>query len=308
MTATTADDDRGGPGLSTTTTHVPPPGDVPDTPPAHLRHRTRIQPTRIARELWGARQIVRSLAEREIRARYKQAVLGFGWAVLNPIATVIVFTFVFGRVAKVDTNGVPYPVFSYVALIPWQFFSTAASRGSASLQSNLALLTKVYLPREIFPLSMMAVAAVDALISVVVLAALMVFYGVSLSATAVWLPLLVLLQLVYTFGIAMLFAITNVYLRDLKHGLGLILQFLLFATPVAYSLDDILDALPSWAHPLYAFVNPLGPIIDAYRGTALANTAPQGDLMWWAVAGTFAMLLAAYAIFKRLEARIVDVV
>ena len=138
---------------------------VPEAPPAELRFRRRIRVGASLRELWLSRELIRSLAERDLRARYNQAFLGFAWAILTPVALMVVFTVFFQGVAKIDTGGVPYALFAYVGLVPWTFFSTSVSQGGQSLLTNTNVLTKVYCPREVFPLASVVVAAVDAVIA-----------------------------------------------------------------------------------------------------------------------------------------------
>ena len=146
-------------------------------PPPDLRFRRRVRLLGSLRELWRARELVFSLAERDLRARYKQAVLGFSWAVVTPLLLMVAFSLVFPRVAKVDTGGVPYPLFSYLGLVPWAFFSTSVSQGGTNIINNAGLLNKVYCPREVFPIASVAVAAVDGLIATLVLGVLFVVFS-----------------------------------------------------------------------------------------------------------------------------------
>lgn len=157
-----------------------------DGPPAELIFKRRLRPAQVARELLGARELVRALAERDLRARYKQAVLGFAWAVLTPLALCAIFTLVFQRAVKIDTGGVAYPLFAYVGLIVWQFFSNTMNQGALSLANNLSLLNKVYCPREVFPLATMLVASVDMLIGIGVLGLLFLAFWTPPAITFFW--------------------------------------------------------------------------------------------------------------------------
>jgi ABC-2 type transport system permease protein/lipopolysaccharide transport system permease protein len=255
------------------------------------------------RELWHARELVRTLAERDLKARYKQAVLGFAWALITPVLLMLVFTVVFTQVAEVDTDGVPYPLFSYLGLLPWSFFSVSVAAGASSLISNVSLLNKVYCPREVFPISNVIVALTDMVIASGVLVLLFAVYGVAPAPTSVFVPLLLLIQIAFTVGVVLTLSVVVVYLRDVRHALPILLQMGLFATPVAYSMALIPE---EWRVP-YVAVNPLAGVIDGYRRAVLEGVPP--DAVLTLVAGTSATvaLLLGYTVFKRLEGGIADV-
>lgn len=276
---------------------------VPEAPPPHLRYRRRLRPWGVLNELWRAREMARALAERDIRARYKQAMLGFAWALITPLVLMLVFTIVFTRIAEVDTDGAPYPLFSYLGLLPWTFFMTSVSQGALSLVSNVMLVNKIYCPREVFPLASVIVAVVDMLVASAVLVVLFVVYGQVPSGYVVLVPLLFLVQFMFTLGVTLVLSASVVYLRDIRHGLPLLLQMLMFATPVAYSLDAIPEP---WRLP-YVTVNPLAGVITGYRDVALYGRAPELDLMLGATAGATITLVLGYAIFKKLEMGVADV-
>jgi ABC-type polysaccharide/polyol phosphate export permease len=276
---------------------------VVDAPPRDLRFKRDIRLRHSVRELWHARELISVLAERDLRARYKATVLGALWAVLIPIIIMLVFTFLFQKVAKVDTNGAPYPLFAYLGLLPWTFFSSSVSTGGGTLRGNSGLLNRVYCPREVFPLSSMAVAAVDTAISLSILVILFALLGVLPKPQIVWVPPLVAIQLAFTAGITLLVSSLAVYFRDIRHVLPILLQVGLFATPVAYGLD----AIPASMQSLYAFLNPLGPVIDGYRRTILFGDAPDWNLVALAATAALVWLLGGYAIFKRLETGFADV-
>ena len=265
--------------------------------------RRRIDIRSSLREIWGARELVRSLAERDLRARYKQAFLGVAWAVVTPLVLMAVFTVVFDRVTKVDTQGVPYPLFAYVGLVPWTFFSSSVSTAGVSLVANTSLLNKIYCPREVFPLAAVIVAGVDTALSLFALVPLFVITGHGPTAQSVWVPLLFAIQLCFTLGVTLAVSSILVYLRDLRHALPIILQFGLFATPVAYGIGTIAES----SRILFAAVNPLAPVIEGYRETVLYGRPPE-----WAttVAGSvtaIVVLAGGYVLFKRLETGIADV-
>jgi ABC-type polysaccharide/polyol phosphate export permease len=273
-------------------------------PPPELRFKRRIRLLASLREVWRRRELVRSLAERELRARYKQAILGFAWAVITPLLLMLVFTLVFPRIAKVDTSGAPYPLFAYLGLLPWAFFSTSVSSGGQSILTNMTLLNKVYCPREVFPIASVGVAGTDSAVAVVVLCLLFVVTGFVPHPDAVWIPLLLGVQIVFTLGVTMVMSAVIVYLRDLRHALPIILQLGLFATPVALSLNDL---VPERWQPLYVAINPLAAVIEGYRQTILLGLPPDGQLTAIATVSSVFFLIGGYALFKRLETGFADV-
>jgi ABC-type polysaccharide/polyol phosphate export permease len=273
-------------------------------PPPELRFRRRIRLLASIVEVWRRRELIRSLVERELRVRYKQAILGFAWAVITPVLLMLVFTLVFPRVAKVTTSGAPYPLFAYLGLLPWAFFSTSVSSGGHSILTNMTLLNKVYCPREVFPIASVGVAATDSAVATVVLGLLFVVTGFVPHPDAVWFPALLGVQVAFTLGLTMVMSAVIVYLRDLRHALPIILQLGLFATPVALSIEDLVPA--RW-QTLYVAINPLAAVIDGYRRTILHGLPPRGDLLLVAAVSTLVMLIGGYALFKRLETGFADV-
>ncbi|MFI9331530.1 ABC transporter permease [Kitasatospora sp. NPDC052868] len=276
---------------------------VADGPPPELVFKRRLRPVQVARELWGARELVRALAERDLRARYKQAVLGFAWAVLTPLALCAIFTLVFRRAVHVDTEGAAYPLFAYVGLIVWQFFSNTMNQGALSLANNLSLLNKVYCPREVFPLATMLVATVDMLIGTAVLGVLFLLFWTAPSATLLWVLPLLAVQFAFTYGVALVLSVAVVYLRDVRHLLPIITQMGVFATPVAYPLGQI----PPGLQELYVGLNPLGAVIEGYRNALLYDSAPDFTLTAIAAASSVVFLVGGYLLFKKLETGIADV-
>ena len=273
-------------------------------PPPELRFRRRVRLFPSLRELVARRELVLSLAERDLRARYKQAVLGFSWAVVTPLLLMVAFSLVFPRVAKVSTGDIPYPLFSYLGLVPWAFFSTSVSQGGQSIINNASLQNKVYCPREVFPIASVGVASVDGLISSLVLCLLFPIFGVTPAPQSYWLPVLLAVQVAFTLGITLVISAVMVYLRDIRHVLPIILQLGLFATPVAFSLDQL---VPAALQPLYVALNPMGGVIDGYRQTVLYGQQPDMQLLCIAAISATVMFLAAYALFKRLETGFADV-
>jgi ABC-type polysaccharide/polyol phosphate export permease len=275
---------------------------IPSEPPPEIRFRYRLHLPAALREVWRARELVRTLAERDFRVRYKQAVLGVAWAVLTPLALMVVFTVFFQRVARVDTGGAPYALFAYLGLLPWTFFSTSVSQGGQTLVLNNQLVGKVYCPREVFPLASVAVAGLDSAIAVLVLGVLFVVTGFGPAATAVWVPVLLVVQVAFTFGVTLVTSAVLVFFRDLRHALPVILQLGLFATPVAYGMDVV----PASLQVVYSALNPLAPVIDGYRRTILLGQAPNWELLVPGAVVSAAVLALGYVVFKRLEPGFAD--
>jgi ABC-type polysaccharide/polyol phosphate export permease len=270
------------------------------------RFRRPFTPVAWLRELWRARALVTALSVRELRARYKHAALGFLWALLVPLSFMVVFNLVFTRVAKVDTGGQPYAVFSYIGLLVWTFFSTSVSVASQSLLSNTQLLNRVSFPREVFPISSVVVAGFDAAVGVSALVVLVVFTDARLHAAPGPIACLILLLgvvLAWTVGLALIVSAAVVYLRDVRHLLPILLQLGIIATPVAYGIDVIPRAARGW----YSALNPLAPVIDGFRRVLLFGDYPRWDLIGPASASSVVLLVVAYGIFKRLEVGFADI-
>ena len=276
---------------------------VADEPPADLIFKRTMRPWAMLRELFGAGELIRALTERDFRARYKQTKVGFAWALLTPLLLMVAFSVFFKTAAKIDTGDIPYPLFAFVALVPWTLFSNSVSTGAVSITQNLSLVNKVYCPREVFPLSSIGIAGVDAVISLLMLGLLFAIYGEAPQPETVWVLVLLPIQLAFTIGVTLLLSALVVYLRDVRQILPMALQFALFATPVAYAFD-VLDA--RW-QPLASAVNPLAPIIDSYRQTVLYGNTPEWDLVGIAAGVSFLWLVVGYLLFKRLETGFADV-
>jgi ABC-type polysaccharide/polyol phosphate export permease len=276
-----------------------------DGPRPEIWFRNRRSLRAALRELSSYRELMVSLAERDLRARYKQAALGLAWAVLTPVLLMLAFTLVFTRFTSVNTHGAPYPLFSYLGLLPWSFFAAALSQGGQSLTSNVPLLNKVYFPREIFPLATMLVAAVDTFIAAVVLIPLFPITGYAPKVETFYVPLLLLVLIMVTTGVTLAVSVSLVYMRDLRFAIPLVLQFGIFVTPIAYNSDVVAKTTPELV--LYSALNPLVPVIDGLRRSVLYGQPPE----WWsllagATTATFAMA-GGFWLFKRLESGIADV-
>lgn len=276
--------------------------DVPDEPPPELRYRRALKLRTAVRDLWRSRHVVWSLAVRELRSTYNQEILGIAWALLAPFTLMIVFTFLFERVGNVNTHGVPYPLFSYIGLVPWTFYSNAVSTSGTSLV-NQPLLNKVYAPREVFPLAEVVTAGVGAVCATFALVFLFLFEGRGPAATSYWALPLVVLLVAFTVASSLFAGSITVYLRDLRHALPLVLQLGLFVTPVVYGLNEF----PVGLRAPYVAINPLGGIIDGLRESVLYGRAPHGPYVAIAAVSSTLYLLGTYLLFKRLETGFADV-
>lgn len=248
------------------------------------------------RELWEYRELLGFLAWRDVVVRYKQTYIGAGWAFIRPFLTMVVFTVVFGKLAKLPSDGVPYPILTFTALLPWQFFATAFAETANSVVGNGYMITKVYFPRLILPLTSLAVAFVDFLVSLLFLAALMLFYGVAPSPRVVALPLFALLLVVFTVGLGLWFAALYVRFRDVRHFIPFITQLGMFVSPVAFTSSIV----PEQWRLLYS-LNPLVSVIDGFRWSILGTTQLHVPSL---VAGTLvSVLLLATGVyyFKQTE-------
>jgi ABC-type polysaccharide/polyol phosphate export permease len=281
------------------------PRDAEPRPEIWFKRKVRIMPA--MRELWDFRELMVTLAERDIRIRYKQAVLGIAWAVITPLIMMIAFTLVFTKVAHVNTHmpGVPYALFSYIGLLPWTFFSTSLSTGGMSLVTNVGLLNKLYCPREVFPIAALADASVDGIIASIILVALFPILGFAPKIESLYVPLLLIPLFAFTLGLTMAVSAVVVFMRDLRLVLPLVIQFGLFVTPVIYSPTALFKSEGLLIG--YSIVNPLVPVLDGLRRCVLQGLAPNWASLGAGTATSFAVLFFGFMLFKKLETGIADV-
>ncbi len=243
------------------------------------------------RDLWIYRELVYFMVWRDVKVRYKQTLLGMAWAVIQPVMTMLVFTFLFGKVAKLPTDGVPYPVFSFTALLPWGLFVTALNQGSRSLVAHNNMVTKIYFPRLILPMASVFAGLVDFAIAFFILIALMLYYHVTPAWNALWtLPLFLLLALITALGVALWLSAINVKYRDVNQALPFLTQFWLFATPVAYSSKVISE---KW-QILYS-MNPMAGVVNGFRW-ALLGSGNGPDITLW-VSAIISVLIFVSGLF-----------
>ena len=255
------------------------------------------------RELLHHSYLILSFARRDVRARYKQTALGAAWAVLQPLSLMIVFTLVFDRLARIPTDGTPYPVFSYSALIFWSFFSTAMSQGTLAMTANSNLVRKIYFPRETLLLAVLLSASLDLAIACGMLAVLMVMFKVTVTWTVLWVPVLLAVQVLFTFALICLTSAAHVYFRDIGHALTLGLQLWMFASPVAYPMSVV----PVAMRPFY-LLNPMAPLIDGYRQAIVYGQTPDVARIGIVLIVVLVLMSLTYLAFKRAEQTFADVI
>lgn len=253
-------------------------------------------------ELWDYRELLYFLTLRDIKVRYKQTVLGAAWALIQPFFTMVIFSLFFGRLAGVPSDGIPYPLFAYVGLLPWTFFSNATATSGNSLVANSNLITKVYFPRLIIPGASVAAGLVDTAIGYVLLFAMMVYYDIRPSWSLVFIPAIIALTALFSFATGVLFSALNAKFRDVRYALPFVLQIWMFLTPIIYP-TSLLSAKYQWL--LYA--NPLTGIIDAQRSLILDKPISSLALAVSTVI-TAVLLAASIVVFRRMEREFADVV
>ncbi len=239
---------------------------------------------------------------RELRSRYRQSVLGFGWALIQPVFQVVVISVVFGNFIHVPSAGIPYPVFAFAGLLPWILFTGSVSSAIPSMLSNMSLITKIYFPREILPISAILARLLDFAIGSVVFAGLLIWYSIPLHATLFYVPLLLTIQTLLALGISLLGAGVSVYLRDISFALPLGMQLWMYASPVVYPSGLV----PEKWRTIYMW-NPMAGIIDSYRRVILAGKPPDMHYLGLAAALSIALCVFSYGYFKKLERTMSDV-
>jgi lipopolysaccharide transport system permease protein len=276
-----------------------------------LRPLKIIRPPRVSLNALGAGLytlrnsggLLYALTALRLSVRYKQSVLGWLWAALQPLSLMAIYTVVFTTVATVQTGGIAYPVFAFSGLLPWLFFSSAVTNATSSLVNHSHLLTRVSFPREIVPLSYIAAALVDFVIASLILGALMIYYHVGLTLTALLAVPIMCVLILFATGVSLLLAALQVRFRDVGVAMPLLLQVWMFATPVVYPLG----AIPSRFRTLY-LLNPLSGIIDGFRRVVLQATLPDASTLWYSTLFSIAFFAIAYLVFRNLDANMADVI
>lgn len=256
------------------------------------------------KELWEFRELLYFLTWRDIKIRYKQTILGASWAILQPMFSMLVFSLFFGKLAKMPSDGIPYPLFSYAALVPWTFFASGVSKASNSLVGGSNMLKKVYFPRLAMPISSVLGNVIDFILAFSVLILMMIFFEVVPTANIIWLPLLLLMALITALGVSLWLSAMNVQFRDIRFIVPYIVQAWMFATPVVYPASLIENEF--WL-AVYA-LNPMVGVIEGFRWALLGtDTAPGPQIMISAVVAITLLISGAFY-FRRMERTFADVV
>ncbi|HMA33565.1 MAG TPA: ABC transporter permease [Chloroflexia bacterium] len=254
-------------------------------------------------ELWEYRELIYFLIWRDVKVRYKQTVLGAAWAIIQPFFTMVVFSLFFGQLAKVPSDGIPYPIFSFAALVPWSFFVNGLNQAANSMVTSSNLIKKVYFPRLIVPISTVVSGIVDFGLAFVVLLGMMLWYGIVPTVDVLWLPFFLLLALVTALGVGLWLAALNVQFRDVRYVVPFLASFWMFATPIVYPSS----LLPEPWHTLYG-LNPMAGVVEGFRWALLGTHPGPGALIWVSAAAALAILVSGAFYFRRMEKNFADLV
>ena len=254
-------------------------------------------------QLFAYRSLLGVVARRELRLRYKQTALGVAWAVVHPLALMLVLTMVFSRIVKLDSEGVPYPLFSYAALLPWTFVATSTTLSMMSLVKDVELVTRIWFPRQILPIGSVLASLIDFTIALILFLVLLVSFGHPPGWTAIAIVPLIVIQLLLVLGLALFNSAVNVRYRDVKFIVPLGLQLWMFASPVVYSVAEVPERLRS----LY-LLNPVAGLIDGYRACLLHNRLPDWSSVGVAAAGALVIFVVGWWYFRRVEIHFADVI
>lgn len=272
------------------------------------RSHIRIKPSRgwvsiNLGELWRYRELLYFLVWRDIKVRYKQTILGAAWAIIQPFFTMLVFSIFFGKLGKIPSDGMPYPIFAYAALVPWSFFANGLTNGSNTLIANSNLVKKIYFPRLAMPLATLLSGTVDFVLAFSVLLAMMFYYDIVPTVNVVWLPCFLLLAFVTSLGVALWLATMNVQFRDVRYTVPFLTQFWLFATPIAYPSSLIPEA---WR--VYYGLNPMAGVVEGFRWALLGTEILPLHMIAVSSAVALAVLVTGLFYFRRMEKTFADVV
>lgn len=254
------------------------------------------------RELWDYRELLYFLTWRDVKVRYKQTALGAAWAIIQPLFMMLIFSLFFGRLAKMPSDGIPYPIFTFCALLPWQLFAHALTESSNSLVANERLITKVYFPRLVVPMAAVLGGLVDFGVAFVILLVMMAYYGIVPTSAIAILPAFVVLAIMTALAVGLWLSALNVKYRDVRYTINFLIQFWLFATPIAYPSSLV----PERWRPLYG-LNPMVGVVEGFRW-ALLGAKPPGAMLWVSVSVVILLLVGGLFYFRRMEQEFADVV
>ena len=268
----------------------------------------RIEPTKgwVAlqlKELWAYRELLYFLIWRDVKVRYKQTALGVSWAIIQPVCTMIIFSLFFGRLAKMPSDGIPYPIFSYAALVPWTFFALGLGQASNSLVGSANLIKKVYFPRLSIPIASVTSGIVDFSIAFIVLLGMMLYYGILPTLNIIWLPCMLLLTVTTSLGVSLWLSAMNVHFRDVRYVIPFLTQIWLFATPIVYPSSLLSEP---W-RTLYS-LNPMVGVVEGFRWALLGTDTAPGPMIIVSTLAALVLLVSGLYYFRRLEKTFADVV
>jgi len=272
------------------------------TPVIYIKRSKGLVSLRLG-ELWQYRELLYFLIWRDVKVRYKQTALGVAWAVVQPFFTMVIFSLFFGRLAKVPSDGVPYPLFAYCALVPWGFFANGLNMGSNSLVESANLIRKVYLPRLAIPIATVLSGGVDFVMSFLLLVGMMLYYGRMPGIAAAWLPLLLVLGLVTALGVSLWLSALNVQYRDVRYTIPFLTQIWMFATPIAYPSSLVPEA---W-RALYG-LNPMVGVVEGFRWALLGTATRPGPMLIVSSLTAVVILITGAMYFRYTEKTFADVV
>ncbi len=254
------------------------------------------------KELWAYRELIYTFSTRDIKVRYKQTALGAAWAIIQPLFAMVVFTIFFGGLAKIPSEGIPYPIFSYSALLPWTLFAEGVSRSTSSMISNANIMTKVYFPRMIMPISGIISPLVDFAVAFIFLIGMILYYGFVPTTNIIWLPAFILLALATSLGVGLWLSALNVQYRDFQYTVPFLIQIWLYASPVVYASSLV----PDKYRMIYG-LNPMAGVIEGFRW-ALLGTEPPSYMVFVSVMMVVLILISGSYYFKRMEKNFADIV
>jgi lipopolysaccharide transport system permease protein len=254
-------------------------------------------------DLWHYRELLYFLTWRDVKVRYKQTAIGVGWAVLQPLLTMAIFTAIFGKLAKIPSDGLPYPIFAFTALVPWHYFAQAVSRSVVSLAGSASLIRKVYFPRLIIPVAAVVAPLVDFAMAFTLLAGMMVWYGIGPTWGVLLLPCFLLLALVTALAVGLWLSALNAKYRDIGHAIPFLVQLWMYASPIAYSISLI----PEKWRPLYS-LNPIVGVVEGFRWALLGKESPDFSVIGISAVVVVALLIGGIIYFRQMERTFRDVI
>lgn len=268
----------------------------------------RIQPTRgwiplRLREVWDYRELMGIFVWRDLKVRYRQTVIGVLWAIVQPFVTMVIFSIFFGRLAGIPSDNIPYPIFSYAALVPWSFFANSINQASNSLVNNAEMIKKIYFPRLTMPIASMLAGVLDFVLAFIILLGMMLYYGFIPTINIIWFPFFLLLAMMTALGVSLWLSALNVQFRDVRYMIPFITQIWLFATPVAYPSSLLSEP---W-HTLYG-LNPMVGVVEGFRWALLGTDTVPGTTILVSFLVAFLVLISGIYYFRRMERTFADVI